>query len=247
MSDLPKTALVTGGSRGIGKAIALKLASPHRTVYLTYISKPELAQEVVATIEQAGGTAKAFQLDVSDQKAVAEFFANEIKDKVQLDVLVNNAGMTKDGLILRMKPEDFERVLQVNLMGPFWCLQEAAKIMSKQRAGSIINISSVVGQTGNAGQANYVAAKAGLIGLTKTAALELASRGVTVNAVAPGYIETDMTTGLPDQVKDAFLSKVPLKRVGTGDDIAGAVAYLASEEARYVTGQVIAVNGGLSM
>lgn len=247
MSDLPTTALVTGGSRGIGKAVALKLASTGRTVYLTYISKPELAQEVVETITSAGGHAQAFQLDVSNQQDVAAFFAGHIKEKVLLDVLVNNAGMTKDGLILRMKPEDFERVLQVNLMGPFWCLQEAAKIMSKQRAGSIINISSVVGQIGNAGQANYVAAKAGLIGLTKTAALELASRGVTVNAVAPGFIETDMTDALSDQIKDALLAKVPFKRMGSSEEIAGAVAFLASQEARYITGQVLAVNGGLAM
>ncbi|GAB7078520.1 3-oxoacyl-[acyl-carrier-protein] reductase [Megalodesulfovibrio paquesii] len=247
MSELPKTALVTGGSRGIGKAVALELAASGLQVYLTYVSKPELAAAVVDEITAAGSKAQAFALDVSDQPAVAAFFAEHIKDKVQLDVLVNNGGITKDGLILRMKPSDFERVLQVNLMGAFWCLQEAAKIMTKQRAGSIVNIASVVGQTGNAGQANYVAAKAGLIGLTKTAAQELASRNVTVNAVAPGYIETDMTGVLSDQAKDAFLSRVPLKRVGTPGDVAAAVAFLASAQARYITGQVLSVNGGLFM
>jgi len=247
MSELPKTALVTGGSRGIGKAVALALAATGRQVYLTYVSRPELAAEVVQTITAAGGSAKAFALDVSDQSAVAAFFAEHIKDKVFLDVLVNNGGITKDGLILRMKPEDFERVLQVNLMGAFWCLQESAKIMTKQRAGSIVNIASVVGQTGNAGQANYVAAKAGLIGLTKTAAQELAPRNVTVNAVAPGYIETDMTHVLSEQAKEAFLTRVPLKRVGTPEDVAQAVTFLAGDQARYITGQVLAVNGGLFM
>ncbi|MCA1944139.1 MAG: 3-oxoacyl-[acyl-carrier-protein] reductase [Desulfovibrio sp.] len=247
MSELPKTALVTGGSRGIGKAVALAMAATGRQVYLTYVSRPELAAEVVQTIAAAGGSAKAFALDVSDQSAVAAFFAEHIKDKVFLDVLVNNGGITKDGLILRMKPEDFERVLQVNLMGAFWCLQESAKIMTKQRAGSIVNIASVVGQTGNAGQANYVAAKAGLIGLTKTAAQELAPRNVTVNAVAPGYIETDMTHVLSEQAKEAFLTRVPLKRVGTPEDVAQAVTFLAGDQARYITGQVLAVNGGLFM
>lgn len=247
MSELPKTALVTGGSRGIGCAIAKRLAREGLQVYLTYVSKPELAEEVVADITKAGGTAVAFKVDVADPESVRSFFASEIKDKVQLSVLVNNAGITKDGLILRMKEEDFDRVMNVNLKGAFVCLQEAAKIMAKQRTGRIVNISSVVAQMGNAGQANYVSSKSGLIGLTKTAAQELASRNVTVNAVTPGFIESDMTDVLPEKVRDAYLERIPLKRLGTADDIAAAVAFLASEDAGYITGQVLSVNGGMYM
>jgi 3-oxoacyl-[acyl-carrier-protein] reductase (EC 1.1.1.100) len=177
MSDLPKVALVTGGSRGIGRACAEKLAKDGFEVYVTYVSKPEEAQKTVSAITDAGGEAKAFCLDASNRQAVSAFFTDEIKDKVSLEVLVNNAGITKDGLIIRMKDEDWDRVIQVNLTGAFACLREASKIMVKQRSGRIINIASVVGQMGNAGQANYVAAKAGLIGLTKSAARELAGRG----------------------------------------------------------------------
>ncbi|QJT08613.1 3-oxoacyl-[acyl-carrier-protein] reductase [Oceanidesulfovibrio marinus] len=247
MSELPKTALVTGGSRGIGRAIAKRLAREGQQVYLTYVSKPELAEEVVADIAKAGGTAVAFKVDVADPESVRAFFAAEIKDKVQLSVLVNNAGITKDGLILRMKEDDFDRVINVNLKGAFVCLQEAAKIMAKQRVGRIVNISSVVAQMGNAGQANYVSSKSGLIGLTKTAAQELASRNVTVNAVTPGFIESDMTDVLPEKVRDAYLERIPLKRLGTADDIAAAVAFLVSEDAGYITGQVLSVNGGMYM
>ncbi len=247
MSELPKTALVTGGSRGIGHSIAKRLAREGLQVYLTYVSKPELAEETVADIVKAGGSAAAFQLDVGDTEAVRAFFANEVKDKIHLSVLVNNAGMTKDGLILRMKEEDFDRVLNVNLKGAFICLQEAAKIMSKQRVGRIVNISSVVAQMGNAGQANYVSSKSGLIGLTKTAAQELASRNVTVNAVTPGFIESDMTDVLPEKVREAYLERIPLKRLGSAEDIAGAVAFLVSEDAGYITGQVLSVNGGMYM
>jgi len=247
MSEPIKTALVTGGSRGIGKAIAKALAADGLQVYLTYVSRPEEAAAVVAEIRAAGGQAREFRLDVSDRAAVAGFFAAEIKDKVFLAALVNNAGMTRDGLILRMKDEDWDRVLDVNLTGPFACLREAAKIMARQRAGRIVNLSSVVGQTGNAGQANYVAAKAGLIGLTKTAARELASRGVTVNAVTPGFIATDMTAGLPEAVVAKFLESVPLGRAGSAEDVAAAVSFLVSERAAYITGQVLAVNGGMYM
>jgi len=197
MSELPKVALVTGGSRGIGRACAERLAADGFEVYLTFVSRPEEADKVVAAISAAGGKAKAFKLDASDRDAVAEFFATEIKGKAQLEVLVNNAGITKDGLIIRMKDEDWDKVIQVNLTGAFACLREASKIMLKQRSGRIVNIASVVGQMGNAGQANYVAAKAGLIGLTKSAARELAGRGVTVNAVTPGFIQTAMTAVLP--------------------------------------------------
>lgn len=245
MSELTPTALVTGGSRGIGKAIAETLAREGLQVFLTYVSKPEEAEGVAAAINAAGGSARAFRLDVADAEAVAAFMKDEVKDKVRLDVLVNNAGITKDGLILRMKDEDFDRVLDVNLRGAFVCLREAAKLMTKQRMGRIVNITSVVGQMGNAGQVNYTAAKAGLIGMTKSAAKELASRNVTVNAVAPGFIESDMTAGLPEDVRKAYIDAIPLKRLGNPQDIADAVAFLVSDKAGYITGQVIAVNGGM--
>ncbi len=245
MSDLTPTALVTGGSRGIGRAIAVTLAAAGLQVYLTYVSKPDEAEQTVSAIEQAGGTARAFQVDVADAASVAAFFQDEIKDKVSLEVLVNNAGITRDGLVLRMKDEDFDRVLGVNLRGAFVCLREAAKIMTRQRRGRIVNIASVVGQMGNAGQINYAAAKAGLIGVTKSAAKELAGRSITVNAVAPGFIETDMTAALSDEARQAYARAIPLGRLGTAQDVADAVAFLASDKAAYITGQVLAVNGGL--
>lgn len=245
MSELTSTALVTGGSRGIGKAVAETLAREGFQVYLTYVSKPEEAEAVAAGINAAGGSARAFRLDVSDAAAVAAFFQGEIREKVALDVLVNNAGITKDGLILRMKDEDFDRVLDVNLSGAFTCLREAAKLMTRQRRGRIVNITSVVGQMGNAGQINYSAAKAGLIGMTKSAAKELAGRNVTVNAVAPGFIETDMTAKLTDEIRAAYIEAIPLRRLGLPQDIADAVAFLASDKAGYITGQIIAVNGGM--
>ena len=244
MSELLSTALVTGGSRGIGKAVAETLARAGHQVYLTYVSKPVEAETVVEGIRAAGGKAAAFQLDVGDSEAVADFFHTEIRDKVALDVLVNNAGITKDGLILRMKDADFDQVVQINLRGAFLCLREAAKIMTKQRRGRIVNITSVVGQMGNAGQVNYSAAKAGLIGLTKSAAKELAARSITVNAVAPGFVETDMTAGLSDEVRKAYAEAIPLRRLGTAQDIAEAVAFLASPGASYITGQSLGVNGG---
>lgn len=247
MSDMPKVALVTGGSRGIGRACAERLAKDGFEVYLTYVSRPEEAEKTVAAIVEAGGEAKAFRLDASSREAVSAFFADEIKDKVSLEVLVNNAGITKDALLIRMKDEDWDKVIQVNLTGAFACLREAAKIMVKQRKGRIVNIASVVGQMGNAGQANYVAAKAGLIGLTKSAARELSSRGITVNAVTPGFIQTDMTSVLPEAVVSKMLESIPLGRLGAPEDIASAVSYLAGPGAGYVTGQVLAVNGGMYM
>lgn len=245
MSELVSTALVTGGSRGIGRAIAQTLAGRGYQVYFTYVSRPAEAEEVADAIKAAGGKARAFKLDVSDAAAVASFFQTEIKDKVRLDALVNNAGITKDGLVIRMKDEDFDAVINVNLKGAFTCIREAAKIMAKQRGGSIINISSIVGQMGNPGQINYSAAKAGLIGMTKSAAKELAGRGITVNAVAPGFIETDMTEALPEEVRASYLQNIPLKRFGSVRDVAEAAAFLASDGAAYITGQILAVNGGL--
>ena len=245
MSELSSTALVTGGSRGIGRATALALARNGYQVFITYVSKPDEAAAVVAQIEDHGGVASAFCLDVSDTDSVARFFAENIKDKVKLSVLVNNAGITKDNLLIRMKDEDFDRVLNVNLRGAFVCLREAAKIMMRQRAGSIVNIGSVVGQMGNAGQINYAAAKAGIIGMTKSAAKELGARNVTVNCVCPGFIETDMTASLTDEVRAQYAASIPLGRMGSPEDIAAAVAFLASPAASYITGQVLAVNGGI--
>ncbi|BDQ33714.1 3-oxoacyl-[acyl-carrier-protein] reductase [Pseudodesulfovibrio portus] len=247
MSDLPKVALVTGGSRGIGRTVAERLAADGFEVYFTYVSRPEAAEAVAASIREAGGKARAFQLDSGDRDAVAAFFKDEIKGKVSLEVLVNNAGVTRDGLMMRMKDEDWDTVLRINLTGCFVFLKEASKIMGKQRAGRIVNITSVVGQMGNAGQANYASAKAGLIGLTKSAARELASRGITVNAVAPGFIETDMTAALPEKVVEAMLEQIPLKSLGKSEDIAAAVSFLAGPGAGYITGQVLGVNGGMYM
>ena len=245
MSDLVPTAVVTGGSRGIGRAVAVTLAGRGLRVYLTYLSKAEEAKAVTAEIEAAGGQARAFALDVSRPDAVESFFHTEIKDKVWLAALVNNAGITRDALLLRLKDDDWDKVLDTNLRGPFVCMREAAKIMVRQRAGRIINLASVVGQSGNAGQANYSSAKAGLIGLTKSVAKELGGRGITVNAVAPGFVETDMTAGLGEAARAAFMEQIPLKRFGTAQDVAEAVAFLASEQAGYITGQVLAVNGGM--
>ena len=245
LSPSVPTALVTGGSRGIGRAIALTLAKDGFQVLLTYVSRPEEAEETVAAIRQAGGVAQAAALNVGDAEAVAAFFADQIKDKLQLAALVNNAGITKDGFLVRMKDEDFDRVLTINLRGAFLCTREAAKIMSKNRRGHIVNISSVVGQMGNAGQVNYAAAKAGLLGLTKSCAKELAARNITVNAVAPGFIETDMTAALSDEVRAAYAEAIPLKRMGTAQEIADAVSFLVSDKAAYITGQVLGVNGGM--
>ncbi|MDM8216436.1 3-oxoacyl-[acyl-carrier-protein] reductase [Desulfovibrio piger] len=245
MNNETPTALVTGGSRGIGRAIAQTLARDGFQVILTYVSRPEEAESVAAAIVEAGGQARACKLNVGDPQSVTDFFANEIKDKVNLAVLVNNAGITKDGFLVRMKDEDFDAVMNVNLRGAFICTREAAKIMSKKRYGRIVNISSVVGQMGNAGQVNYASAKAALLGLTKSCAKELAARNITVNAVAPGFIETDMTASLTDEVRAEYAKAIPLKRMGTAQEVADAVAFLASDKAAYITGQVLAVNGGM--
>ncbi|MBO4313765.1 MAG: 3-oxoacyl-[acyl-carrier-protein] reductase [Desulfovibrio sp.] len=239
------TAVVTGGSRGIGKAIAATLARDGYQVILTYRSRREEAEAVADAIIAAGGKAAPASLDIGDAADIRRFFAEEIKGRVDLAVLVNNAGITKDGFLVRMKEEDFDAVVGVNLRGTFICTQEAAKIMTKRRKGRIVSISSVVGQMGNAGQANYAAAKAGIIGFTKSCAKELAARQITCNAVAPGFIETDMTSGLADDIKAAYVEGIPLKRMGTAQDVAEAVAFLASDRAAYITGQVLPVNGGM--
>lgn len=245
MANLISTAIVTGGSRGIGKATALSLAKAGYQVFITYVSKPDEAESVIKQIQSQGGKAKMFNLDVSNADEITHFFNTEVKEQVSLSVLINNAGITKDTLLLRMKNEDFDQVIDVNLRGAFICMREAAKIMTKQRYGRIINVTSVVGQSGNAGQVNYAAAKAGLIGITKSAAKELASRNITVNAVAPGFIATDMTATLSDDIQKAYQESIPLKRLGTPEDIAEAILFLASPGAGYITGQVLAVNGGM--
>lgn len=239
------TALVTGGSRGIGAAIARTLARAGCQVIITYVSRVEEAERVVEDIEKSGVRARAFALNVGDARAVEDFFTAEVKERVNLWCLVNNAGITRDGMLLRMRDESFDEVVDINLRGAFVCTREAAKILSRKRGGRIVNITSVVGQMGNAGQVNYSAAKAGLIGLTKACARELAPRGITVNAVAPGFVETEMTASLDEKIRNAYVESIPLKRMGTVDDVAETVAFLVSGRASYITGQVIAVNGGL--
>ena len=242
-----KVAVVTGASRGIGKAIAVKLASKGATVVINYNGSRERAEEVKNEVESAGGKAVIIQCNVADFDACKEFIETVIKEQGRIDILVNNAGITKDGLLMKMSEEDFDKVLDTNLKGTFHTIRAALRQMIRQRSGRIINMASVVGVSGNAGQANYAASKAGVIGLTKTAAKELAGRGITVNAVAPGFIATDMTDAMTDAAKEAVVAAIPMKRVGMPKDIAETVAFLASDKAAYITGQVIAVDGGLSM
>lgn len=245
LSKTTPTAVVTGGSRGIGRAVALALARDGYQILLTYVSRPAQAEAVVEEIRALGGSAACASLNVGDPQAVAAFFRDQVKENVNLACLVNNAGITKDGFLVRMKDEDFDAVINVNLRGAFVCTREAARIMTKNRTGCIVNISSVVGQMGNAGQANYSASKAGIIGLTKSTAKELAARNVRVNAVAPGFIETEMTAVLSEETRKSYVENIPLKRLGTAEDIADAVAFLASPKAAYITGQVLPVNGGM--
>ena len=240
-----KVALVTGASRGIGRATAIKLASYGATVIVNYQGSKEKAEEVVSTILANGGQAESYGCDVSDFESCGNMIGEIIKKYGHLDILVNNAGITRDGLIMKMSEEDFEKVINVNLKGAFHTIRHASRYFLKQRSGSIINISSVSGVSRNAGQANYSAAKAGLIGLTKSVAKELGSRGIRVNAVAPGFIETDMTDAMPDSAKEAIKGQITMGRIGTPDDIANVVAFLASDAASYVTGQTIAVDGGM--
>lgn len=240
-----KKALVTGASRGIGRAIALKLASEGADVAVNYNGSAEKAEETAAEIRTYGVKALVIQADVSDQAAVERMFSALMQEFGRLDILVNNAGITKDGLLIGMKEDQFARVVDINLKGCFYCLQLASRLMLKEKSGRIINLASYTGVHGNAGQVNYAASKAGIIGMTKSAAKELGSRGITVNAVAPGFIETDMTEQLSDRVKEAVNGMIPLKKFGKPEDVANAVAFLAGEEARYITGEVLAVDGGL--
>ncbi len=242
-----RTVVVTGGSKGIGRAICLAFAGPGTRIFFNYSSDTAAAEAAEKAVSGAGGICEGIQASVGSEAAVKAFFDQILEKTGRVDVLVNNAGITRDGLIVRMKEKDWDDVLDVNLKGTFLCSRIVSKIMLKQRQGRIINISSVVGASGNPGQANYVAAKAGIIGLTKALAQELASRGITVNAVAPGFVETEMTADLSDKAKDAMMTRVPLGRAGTPQDVAAAVRFLASEGAAYITGQVIHVNGGMYM
>ena len=240
-----KNALVTGA--GIGKAIALELAAKGAFVIVNYNGSKEAAEQTVAEIKAAGGDAIAYQCSVSDYEACGAMITALIKEYAHIDILVNNAGITRDGLLMKMSEEDFDAVINTNLKGCFNTIRHMSRYFLKQRAGKIINISSVSGILGNAGQANYSASKAGVIGLTKAVARELASRGINVNAVAPGFVETDMTDALSDSVKENLKSQIPLGKIGHPQDIAKAVAFLASPDANYITGQVLSVDGGMAI
>lgn len=242
-----KNALVTGAGRGIGKAIALELAAKGAFVIVNYNGSKEAAEQTVAEIKAAGGDAIAYQCSVSDYEACGAMITVLIKEYAHIDILVNNAGITRDGLLMKMSEEDFDAVINTNLKGCFNTIRHMSRYFLKQRAGKIINISSVSGILGNAGQANYSASKAGVIGLTKAVARELASRGINVNAVAPGFVETDMTDALSDSVKENLKSQIPLGKIGHPQDIAKAVAFLASPDANYITGQVLSVDGGMAI
>lgn len=242
-----KAALVTGASRGIGREIALELAREGAKVAVNYSGSEAKANEVVDEIKSMGGEAFAVQCNVADGESVQTMVKETISQFGSLDILVNNAGITKDNLLMRMKESEWDDVININLKGVFLCTKAATRQMMKQRSGRIINISSIVGVSGNPGQANYVAAKSGVIGLTKTAAKELAPRGITVNAVAPGFISTDMTDELPEDVRSEMLKQIPLNRMGDPKDIAGVVSFIASDASSYMTGQTFHVDGGMVM
>ncbi|MET4559216.1 3-oxoacyl-[acyl-carrier protein] reductase [Lysinibacillus parviboronicapiens] len=242
-----KVAVVTGASRGIGRAIALKLSEEGAKIVVNYSGSQAKAEEVVASIQANGGEAIAIQASVSIAEEVTSLMDAAVKTFGSLDILVNNAGITRDNLLMRMKEDEWDDVLDTNLKGVFLCTKAVTRQMMKQRAGRIINISSIVGVAGNAGQANYVAAKAGVIGLTKTTAKELASRNILVNAIAPGFIETEMTDQLPEELKQGMLTQIPLAKLGQPEDIAKAVVFLASDDANYMTGQTLHIDGGMVM
>ena len=242
-----KVALVTGAARGIGKAIAKALAAEGAVVIVNYNGSAQRAGETVKEIEEAGGKALAIRCNVADFTACKDMIDGIIKEQGRLDILVNNAGITRAGLLMKMSEEDFDSVMDTNLKGAFNCIRHAARQMIKQKSGRIISISSVSGVLGNAGQANYSASKAGIIGLTKATAREVASRGITVNAIAPGFITTDMTEVLSEAVKTSVTETIPMKKFGKPEDIAQTALFLASEEAAYITGQVICVDGGMAM
>lgn len=242
-----KVALVTGASRGIGRAIALRLAGEGAKVAINYAGNTTKAEAVKAEIEENGGEAILVQADVADSSAVEAMVAKVTEAFGQIDILVNNAGITRDGLLMRMKEEDFDAVVNTNLKGVFHCTKTVSKLMMKKRSGRIINMASVVGIMGNAGQTNYAAAKAGVIGFSKSAAKELAARGITVNVVAPGFIDTDMTATMTDKAKELTLTGIPMKKMGTPEAVANAVLFLASDCASYITGQTVNVDGGMVM
>ncbi|MFF2752533.1 3-oxoacyl-[acyl-carrier-protein] reductase [Psychrobacillus sp. NPDC058041] len=242
-----KSAIVTGASRGIGKDIALYLAKEGAKVAVNYSGSKDKAEAVVEEIKALGGEAFVIQANVDQAEDVQSLVSATLEQFGSIDILVNNAGITRDNLLMRMKEQEWDDVLDTNLKGVFLCTKAVTRQMMKQRHGRIINITSIVGVSGNAGQSNYVAAKAGVIGLTKSTALELASRNITVNSVAPGFITTDMTDALPEEVKTQMLSQIPLSKFGNPDDIAKAVAFLASDDANYITGQTLHVNGGMYM
>ena len=242
-----KTSIVTGGSRGIGRAVCLELAKGGANMVLCYAGNEGAADDTVAACEALGAKALAVRCNVADAGEVKALVDTAVKTFGRVDILVNNAGITRDGLLMTMKEEDFDAVVATNLRGTFLCMKAVARPMMRQRYGRIVNLSSVVGLRGNAGQVNYAASKAGVVGMTKSLAKELASRNVTVNAVAPGFIETDMTAAMPEAAKTATLAAIPMQRLGAAEDVARAVAFLASDEAAYITGQVLAIDGGMSM
>lgn len=247
MTMKENVALVTGGSRGIGRAICLELASRGANVAVNYAGNEQAAQETVEACRALGVEAEAFRVDVADPAACDEL-VKAVKDRFgKVDILVNNAGITRDGLLMTAKSEDFDKVLDTNLKGTYFCMKAVAKLMMRQRYGRIVNLSSVVGLRGNAGQTGYAASKAGILGLTKAAAKELATRNITVNAVAPGFIDTDMTAVLPENAKNAMLTTIPMGKPGAPEDVARAVAFFAERNSAYITGQVLCVDGGMAV
>ena len=242
-----KTAIVTGGGRGIGRAVCLELARGGADIVLCYAGGEATARQTAGACEALGGRAAAVRCDVSEPGQVARLAETALHEFGRIDILVNNAGITRDGLLMSMKEEDFDQVLATNLKGTFLCMKAVSRQMVKQRYGRIVNLSSVVGLRGNGGQVNYAASKAGVVGMTKSAAKELAGRDITVNAIAPGFIDTDMTAAMPEKARDAMLTAIPMGKLGAAEDVAKAAAFLASDDAAYITGQVLCVDGGMAM